>query len=243
MNTFDHLFVLGRPASGKSEFLDFLSQLSDAVRAEQYHIGKMQVVDDFVWLWEQFEEDDLWEKVAGKRPYGSIPDSSGYINTAEQFDFTMAKFDREIARRYLGNEGFYRDSTLLIEFARGGITPYAKAFPRIRPEIYRQASILYVEVSAAESRRRNEARYKERLRHSVLAHKVPDRVMELFYSDDDWAELTGGKREGALTLNGVEVPFVTMGNEPESTDPAVLGPRYGKALGRLWELTIKGVLR
>jgi hypothetical protein len=34
----------------------------------------------------------------------------------------------------------------------------------------------------------------------------------------------------------VPVPFVTMNNEPESTDPAVLEQRYASALGRLWEL-------
>lgn len=236
MNTFDHLFVLGRPASGKSELLDFLTKCPDAERAEACRIGKMEVVDDFVWLWEQFEEDDLWEEVTGKRPHGSVRESSGYLNTPEQFDFTMAKFDREIARRYLGDEAFYRDHTLLIEFARGGKSPYAKAFPRIRPEIYRRAAVLYVEVSAEESRRRNEARYREKLKHSILAHKVPDRVMDLFYRDDDWTELTNGARDGFLTLQGVRVPFVTMNNEPESTDPAVLSPRYGAALTRLWGL-------
>jgi hypothetical protein len=237
-NTFDHLLILGRPASGKSEFLDFMSKLCDADRAERFHIGAMEVLDDFVWLWAQFEEDDLWEKVTGKRLHGSFPEGSGYVNTAEQFDFMMAKFDREIGRRYISNEDFYKDHTLLIEFARGGITPYAKALPRLGPEIYRRAAILYVEVSGVESRRRNVARYKEKLRHSVLAHKVPDRVMDLFYADDDWPQLTGGRREGTFSLSGVDVPYVTMHNEPESIDPAVLAPRYGEALNKLWELRI-----
>lgn len=235
-NTFNHLFILGRPASGKSEFLDFMHKLSDEDRASSFHIGKMEVLDDFVWLWEQFEDDDLWEKINGKRPHGSVPADCGYINTAEQFDFTMVKFDREIKKRYLNQEKFYKDHTLLIEFARGGITPYAGAFPRLGPEIYERAAILYVEVTGAESRRRNEARYREKLRHSILAHKVPDKVMDLFYNEDDWPKITKGSREGNITLNGVAVPFVTMMNEPESTDPVVLGPRYGSALNKLWEL-------
>jgi hypothetical protein len=33
------------------------------------------------------------------------------------------------------------------------------------------------------------------------------------------------------------VPFVSMHNEPESTDPVVLEARYASALGELWALT------
>jgi hypothetical protein len=34
----------------------------------------------------------------------------------------------------------------------------------------------------------------------------------------------------------VRVPFVSMNNEPESTDRAVLEERYAGALERLWQL-------
>lgn len=242
MKTFERLFVLGRPASGKSELFDFLEGLSGEERAREYHIGTMIVLDDFVWLWEQFEEDDLWEKATGKRPCGSIPADCGYINTPEQFDFMMAKFDREIARRYLKDEALGEGATLLVEFSRGGPSPYAGALARLRPEIFERAAILYVEVSGEESRRRNESRYQEQLKSSILAHKTPDRIMELYYQNDDWPELTGGRRDGSLALQGVRVPFVTMGNEPESTDPAILAPRYRSALERLWELVGGGEL-
>lgn len=236
MQTFDHLFVLGRPASGKSEFLDFMTQLSDAERAERFHIGRMTVMDDFVWLWEMFEADDLWERVRGKRLH-SKPVPVGYIlDAADLFDFLMEKFRHEIHKRYLSNTAFYQDQTLLIEFARGGERPYKGALSRLTPEIYERAAILYVEVSGQESIRRNDARYREKLKHTVLAHKCPDEDMARFYCNDDWPELTGKKSSGYLTLSGVQVPFATMNNEPESVDPLVLGPRYGDALTRLWEL-------
>ena len=32
--TFDHLLLLGRPAAGKSEFIDFMKKTTDAERAE-----------------------------------------------------------------------------------------------------------------------------------------------------------------------------------------------------------------
>ena len=43
-------------------------------------------------------------------------------------------------------------------------------------------------------------------------------------------------RTAGSTLRGVRVPFVSMPNEPESTDPLVLRERYATALGRLLEL-------
>jgi hypothetical protein len=233
--TFDHLFVLGRPASGKSEFLDFMRKLPDEERAERFHVGRMVEIDDFPWLWEKFLEDDLWEQVTGKRLH-SYRIGNLYGNTPEIFRFLIEKLRAEIERRYSPDESFYRDSTLLIEFSRGGECPYAQALSRFPPEIYRRAAILYVEVSGNESMRRNDARYKEKLKHTVLAHKCPDEIMERFYKEDDWPALTDSRREGLLTLAEVPVPFVTMHNEPESTDPAVLTPRYGAALTQLWKL-------
>lgn len=58
-----------------------------------------------------------------------------------------------------------------------------------------------------------------------------------FFRENDWAAMTGGAPEGWLTLAGVRVPFVSMDNEPESTDALVLCDRYARALGRLLELS------
>ncbi len=236
MPTFDHLFVLGRPASGKSEFLDFMTKLSDAERAQKFHIGKMTVLDDFVWLWEKFEEDDLWEKVKGTRLHSKRAGNGYVLGSAELFDFLIDKLDREVARSYLTKEGYYEENTLLVEFSRGGEKPYGPALERFRPEIFERTAILYVAVSGEESMRRNEARYQEKLKHSVLCHKCPDEDMERFYRDDDWLQLTEGREEGLIPIGELKVPFVTMPNEPESTDPKVLGPRYGEALRQLWKL-------
>jgi hypothetical protein len=231
-NTFDHLFVLGRPASGKSEFLDMLNKLSHEERAERMCIDDMTVLDDFVWLWEKFEEDDIWERI-GKGRLHSKKAGHGYIlDDKVLFDFLIEKLNRAILTDHMDGGG-----TVLIEFSRGGEAPYKPALNRFDERILKRAAILYIEVSHAESQRRNEARYREKLKSSVLAHKAPEEDMKRFYQDDDWQAITGAKRDGKLSLNGVDVPFVTLHNEPELKEPAALADRYSPALKRLHELT------
>jgi hypothetical protein len=69
---------------------------------------------------------------------------------------------------------------------------------------------------------------------------VPPETYDYFYDTNDWDELTGGRWSGRLSLSGINVPFVSMNNEPESTDPAVLEDRYAAALGRLWQARSEG---
>lgn len=229
---FEHLFVLGRPAGGKSEFLDMLYKLGDAERAERMHIGKMKVLDDFVWLWEKFEEDDIWEEISKGRLHSHRCGEGYILDDAVLFDFLIEKLNSATLKAEHST-----DQTILIEFSRGGEVPYKLALHRFDPEILKRASILYIEVSHAESVRRNNARYEEKLKHSILAHKTPDEDMKRFYSEDDWPQLTDSKREGLLEINGVRVPFVTLHNEPEIKDPVQLAERYAPALARLMELT------
>ncbi len=56
---FQNILLLGRPASGKSEFIDFMKQVSDTDRASKYHIGKFKEMDDFPWIWEKFNPSKL----------------------------------------------------------------------------------------------------------------------------------------------------------------------------------------
>ncbi len=131
---------------------------------------------------------------------------------------------------------FYDEGTLLIEFARGVGDGFRTSLERFRPDILSRAAILYIQVSFEESFRRNSARYKPGQEESILFHKVPDRDMLGFFRDNDWADITAGAPDGWLALAGVRVPFVSMNNEPESTDPLVLRVRYAGALGRLMDL-------
>ena len=53
------LILIGRPASGKSEIIDYLQKLGDIERRAKFHIGNLEVLDDFPMLWTWFEEDDI----------------------------------------------------------------------------------------------------------------------------------------------------------------------------------------
>ena len=230
---FEHLFVLGRPAGGKSEFIAFMKQLGDGERAERFGIGRFEEVDDFPWLWDACVDDDAREAKREPRLFSErVPE--GYNITAPGFRGGLVhRFNETIAERYLSVPSFYESGTVLIEFARGRDDGFRKSLEQFEPAILKRAAILYIQVSFEESYRRNSARYQQAQKESILFHKVPDRDMYGFFRENDWAEMTAGAPDGTLMLSGVSVPFVSMPNEPESTDPAVLGPRYGAALNRL----------
>jgi hypothetical protein len=236
---FRHLLVIGRPACGKSEFIDFLKHADPDVRRRQLHIGRFEEVDDFPWLWEKFQEDAIWERAGYERLYTQeyMPGNPGMApKGAKLFDWCMHKFNDVISGQYLNRPEFGKDATLLIEFSRGGANGFGRALGILAPEILAPAAIFHIKVSREESWRRNVARYQEKLKHSILAHMVPRETYDFFYDTNDWDELTGGRPSGWLDIKGVQVPFVSMNNEPESTDPAVLEPRYAAALGELWAL-------
>ncbi len=233
---FEHLFVLGRPAGGKSEFIDFMKHLAPEARAREFGIGQFEEIDDFPWLWESCVADDAREG-RGEPRLVSERTGEGYNITKARFRRSLVdRFNEVIAARYLARPSFYADGTLFIEFARGVGDGFRDSLERFSPDILRRGAILYIQVSFEESYRRNAARYKPGQEESSLFHKVPDRDMLGFFRDNDWSEMTGGREEGWLLLAGVRVPFVSMTNEPESTDPAVLRTRYSAALGRLRRL-------
>lgn len=234
--TFNNLLLLGRPASGKSEFIDFLKQVPEAERARRYGIGRFEEMDDFPWIWEKFMEDDIWEKAGYPRRFSFGGDNPGMAREgAPLFDFCIRKFNAEYARRFENNPAFFGEGTLFLEFARGGEGAYAKALENLSDAVLKEAAILFIYVSHEESLRRNEARYRDKLKHSVLAHKVPDETMDAFYRTHDWLELTGKAPSGLVKVRGFSLPFVTMNNEPELTDVAGLDARYHAALAQLME--------
>ncbi|MFH0798923.1 MAG: hypothetical protein V2A66_01935 [Pseudomonadota bacterium] len=236
MSTFDNLFVLGRPAGGKSEFIYFLKSITDEERAKKLHIGSFEEVDDFPWVWEVFMEDDRRAARGEERLHTEMtPD--GHILKAPKFrEGLVEKFNRAIMQKCLDNPSFYEGTTLLIEFARGKTDGFKGSLEKFSGEILSRAAILYIDVSFEESVRRNNSRFKKDEAGSILSHKVADRDMYEYFIDNDWSSMTGGGPSGSIGLAGTEVPFVTMVNEPESTDPAILEPRYGNALNLLWEL-------
>lgn len=230
-SVFPYLLVLGRPAGGKSEFIDFMKQVPDRVRAERYFIGPFDVFDDFVFLWQHFLEDDAIEKQGQPRRF-SKPSELGYVVASDEvWDVLMDDLNRALEPRL--DAGQEPGRTSLVEFARGKNYGYERALLRLDPRLLQQGAILYIQVSFEESWRRNVARYVEKEKDGILTHSVPRSEMERTYAEDDWTSITGGRLNGYLQPLGVTIPFVTMFNEPESTDAAVLDRRYGNALATL----------
>lgn len=234
--TLPYLLVLGRPASGKSEFIDYMSQTPPPVRAQRYAIGDFDVLDDFVFLWRHFLQDDDLEK-QGKPRRLSKPSEFGYVVASDDvWDVLIDDVNTALAAKW--DSGEQSGHTALVEFSRGKKYGYQRALSRLDSRLLQQGAILYIQVSFEESWRRNLARYDEKRKSGSLTHSVPRAEMERTYGEDDWGELTNGKPSGYIHVRGITVPFATMFNEPESTDPRVLDRRYGyslTALKLLWD--------
>lgn len=156
------------------------------------------------------------------------------------------------------------DKTLVIEFARGGPDGadmpldrphgYRWNLSNLRPEILERASVLYIQVTPEESRRKNAARApKPGETNTVLFHAAPDAVMMNDYGCDDIEWLM----EQARHPNTIEIPahgrtytlpigvfdnrvdkttFVRQ--PPEQWDPSLreqLHEGLRDALSRLWD--------
>ncbi len=236
---FEHLMLLGQPASGKSEVIDYVKNVSDNERLERFHLGKIEEVDDFLWIWEKFVEDDIWEKAGFPRKYSKeyMPGNAGMTpEGAPLLTFCIEKFNDTITNNYLNDNTFYNDHTLFIEYAGGDERSYNDSLNRFDPKILEKTAILFVLVTPDESWRRNVARYEEKQKHSILAHMVPKETFDHYYRKHDWLELTDNKESGYLTVNGVKVPFVTMNNEPELPPGPEIAKRYENALNSLFSL-------
>ena len=64
-DTFEVILLVGRPASGKSEIMDFLTHTNADTRRQCFHVGQLDVLDDFPMLWAWFEEDELLSRKLG----------------------------------------------------------------------------------------------------------------------------------------------------------------------------------
>lgn len=237
---FDNIFLLARPAAGKSELIDFLKSFTDKERMEKFHIGPFKETDDFPYIWKAGEEDDLREKRGEERLHTAWTKEGITLTTQDLRGRLIGKVNDDVLSKYYTDGGKYYDaSTLLIEFARGKGDGFKLSLSKFDKKILSRAAILYVKVSFEESYRRNNARYKEGQEASSLFHKVPDKDMYEFFIENDWDEISGGKEAGFITINGINVPFVSMSNEPELPPGPEIAKRYSNSLSKLFELYSK----
>ncbi len=234
--TFEALLLVGRPASGKSEIIDYLKRLPENVRLERYHVAALDVLDDFPMLWTWFEEDDLLSKKLGRPRLHT--DEQGYFKDDVLWSLLTERLGLEYRKHRRDDPAYPTRTTALVEFARGSQHGgYAAAFAHLDEYLLRRAAIVYVRVSFEESLRKNRRRANPDRPDSLLEHSLPDEKLERLYRDDDWASLAPGE-SGIFNLGSIGVPFAVFENEDDVTTgkPDKLGRRLQTVLGGLWEL-------
>lgn len=237
-NTFDIIILVGRPASGKSEIINYLKNSNDEKRRDLFHIGALDFLDDFPMLWTWFEEDYILEKVLGKPRLHS--DSDGYFKHEYLWHLLIERFNIEYPKR-LREENYHDKHTLIIEFSRGSEHGgYTAAFPHLGKEILERAAIVYVDVPYEESLRKNRRRFNPDRPDSILEHGLPDEKLERLYKEVDWAEFSSADPE-FVTVNDVKVPYVVFENEDDVTTdtPSLLAERLEEVMNKLWVLKNK----
>jgi len=239
---FDVLLLLGRPAAGKSEILEFLRSVDDQTRIEKYHIGKLDVIDDFPMLWAWFEEDTILSEKFGKPRLHS--DGDRYFKYQYLWDLLIERISLEYQKRIRDNNNYHQHTTTVVEFARGTEHGgYRQAFRHLSDQILERAGILYVQVSFAESLRKNRKRFNPERPDSILEHAVDEKKLETLYRHDDWQDLISQTETSEyLTIRDWKVPQVVFENEDDVTTGGgeALETRLEAALSRLWEINNHG---
>lgn len=230
LKTFEVILFFGKPASGKSEVIDYLKKVPLEERIKRFHIGNFKELDDFKLLWEKGEEDDILEKLGQKRLY-TQRHPTGYLVSNK---FLYKILIKELNLLYKKTK-FEKDETVFIEFSRGGKDGYRTGLSLVDSEILKKAAIVHVNVSYKETVRKNLRRYSVDEKESILKHSVPEEVMQR-YKVDDWDALTK-ENPDYINIRNIKVPYVDLQNEPEITDkPEILGKELEKILTRLQDL-------
>jgi len=225
-----YVILLGRPASGKSELIQFLVSMSPDERAEGYRLGLLDIQDDFPILWDKFVEDDDWEAVGRGRLLSAPANGNYYVTDDHVWPFLIRRLNRRLEAM---QEAPGR--TVLVEFARGGNDGYRMALEALSPRVLERAVVVYVDVSYEESCRRNRARYDEARRAGLLTHSVPDHELARTYAEDDWHTIAR-EPTGYLHVGACRVPYVTVPNTPEPKTAEAFAERYRPAFAQLYSM-------
>jgi hypothetical protein len=237
MGHFPILILIGRPASGKSEIIDYLAHCQPEERLRRFHIAQMDVLDDFPMLWTWFEEDHLLTNKLGQPRMHT--DVQGYFLYEYQWHLLIERLDLEYHKR-LRDPDYGEKTTTIIEFSRGSQHGgYIQAFRHLSGDVLSRAAVVYVRVPFEESLRKNRRRFNPGRPDSILEHGLPDAKLERLYRDDDWAEFTRGDPQ-FLKVGGLQVPYAIFENEDDVTTsrPDELASRLEQVLERLFRLFV-----
>ena len=233
---FDNIILIARPAAGKSEVIDYLKKVDVETRRKRFHIGEFEEIDDFLYVWETFEIDDILSQHSRPRLW---TDEKYYFTDEWVWNLYIERINLAYAKKLAANPNYHYLQTAIIEFARGGKNGFREAFSYLSDDILKFAGIVYIKVAYEESVRKNRKRARPGLEDSILYHSLPDDKMEYYYKENDWDVLEAADPE-FITIKGHKVPYSIFQNEPEVTDkPELLGKALEDVFGKLWDLTVK----
>ena len=234
-NAFAVLILVARPAAGKSEIIDYLKKTDLEMRQARFHVGELDVMDDFPMLWAWFEEDDVLSRMGQPRLHS---DEDGYFKYPYLWHVLIERLSLEYGKKLRDRPDYHDHFTTLIEFSRGKERGgYREAFPHLSDDILRRAAIVYVNVSFSESLRKNRLRFNPDRPDSILEHALPDDKLERLYREDDWEEFSAPDPK-FVTVKGIRVPYVVFENEDDVTTARgeALEERLEEVLIQLWML-------
>jgi hypothetical protein len=232
-SNFPILIITGRPAAGKSEVIDFLKKSNPAERSSRFHIADFEELDDFVYVWETFETDDILTKHGRPRLW---TDEKYWFKEHFIWNLYIERINLEYRKKLARNPAYHADKTTLIEFARGGDNGISEALGFLHDDVLRNASLLYIKVSYEESVRKNRRRARPGEEHSILHHSLPDEKMDFYYKTNDWEKLAA-KDLNYIDVKGFKIPYAVFENEPEKTlDTTLIGQELERATKKLWSM-------
>ena len=230
---FPILIITGRPAAGKSEVIDFLKKCDPILRLEKFHIANFEELDDFMYVWETFELDDLMTRFGKPRIWS---DEKYWFKDQYIWDLYMDRMALDYKKKVLKDPAYHDKMTTLVEFARGGENAIHHALTFLSDEMLNKASLVYIKVPYEESVRKNRRRARPGQEDSILYHSLPDEKMEFYYKTNDWEQLTE-KDPNFIEVKGHKIPYCAFENMPEKTmDPALIAPELERVTQKLWSL-------
>lgn len=233
MNNFPILIITGRPAAGKSEVIDFLKKADPKERLERFHIADFEELDDFVYVWETFEIDDMLTKHGKPRIW---TDEKYWFKDHFIWNLYMERINLEYRKKLARDPNYHDNKTTLVEFARGGDNGIHEALSYLHEDILRRVHLMYIKVSYEESVRKNHRRARKGQEDSILFHSLPDEKMDFYYKTNDWDTLAA-KDPSFIEVKGFKIPYAVFENEPEKTlDPKLIGDELERVTKKLWSV-------
>lgn len=233
MKHFPILIITGRPAAGKSEVIDFLKKCDPIVRLERFNIANFEELDDFLYVWETFELDDLMSQMNKPRIWS---DEKYWFFEPYIWDLYMKRLALDYKKKVVKDPSYHEKMTTIVEFARGGDNAIQHALSFLSDEMLEKAVLMYIKVTYEESLRKNRRRARKGEEDSILYHSLPDEKMEYYYKTNDWEEIEK-KDPQFIHVRNFKIPYAVFENMPEKThDPLLIAEELERVTTKLWNV-------